>query len=114
MIWLDGVQIADPTKLDIGIQRISRAERTASGRMVIDVIAIKRTVNLEYNVIDGSSLATILNALESRAFHVLRYPDSQGGERTITVHAGEISKTRWRTIAGVQFWQGVTIGLTEQ
>jgi len=114
MVWLNGVRIADPSKLDIGIHRISRAERTSSGRMTMEIVAIKRAVTLEYELISGSELEAILNNLESRVFHTLRYPDPQGGEKVITVYTGDISESAWYTVGGVRYWQGVRIGLIEQ
>ena len=114
MIWLNGVQIAEPSKLDIGVHRISRAERTSSGKMVMDIIAIKRAITLEYELIAGPAQEAILNNLESKTFHTLRYPDPQGGEKTITVYTGDITESAWYTVGGVRYWQGVRIGLIEQ
>ena len=114
MIWLNGVQIADPSKLDIGVHRISRAQRTGSGKMTMEIIAIKRAITLEYEIIAGPALEAIMNNLESRVFHTLRYPDPQGTEKTITVYVGDISESAWYTVGGVRQWQGVKIGLIEQ
>ena len=114
MIWLNGVQIADPSKLDIGVHRISRAQRTGSGKMTMEIIAIKRSLSLEYELIAGPALEAIMNNLESRVFHTLRYPDPQGTEKTITVYVGDISESAWYTVGGVRQWQGVKIGLIEQ
>ena len=114
MIWLNEVKIAEPTKLDIGVHRISRAERTSSGKMVMEIIAIKRAITLEYELIAGPDLEAILNNLESKVFHTLRYPDPQGGERTITVYVGDITESAWYIVDGKRYWQGVRIGLIEQ
>ena len=114
MLWLNGVQIADPSKLDIGVHRISRAERTSSGKMVMELIAIKRAVTLEYEIISGPALEAILNNLESRVFHALRYPDPQGTEKVIQVYTGDISESAWYTVGGVRQWQGVRLNLIEQ
>jgi len=114
-VWLNNVIIAEPSKIDIGIHRISRAERSSSGRMSMDIIAIKRALSLEYSLIAGPSLEAILSNLESRTFHTLRYPDPQGTERTVTVYTGDISLGGWYTSAtGVRHWQSVKIGLIEQ
>ena len=114
MVWLNGVLIAEPSKIDIGIHRISRAERAASGRMSMEIIAIKRAISLEYNIISGAELGTILTALEAAPFHTLRYPDPQGAERTITVYVGDIKESAWHIVGGERFWTGVSINLIEQ
>ena len=114
MVWLNGVLIAEPSKIDIGIHRISRAERAASGRMSMEIVAIKRALSLEYELIAGSSLNTIITALEAATFHTLRYPDAQGVERTITVYTGDIAMSVWYISGGVRQYKGVKIGLIEQ
>jgi hypothetical protein len=114
VIWLNGTLIAEPQKLDIGRHIISRANRSASGRMSKEIIAVKRAISIEYEIISGPALEAIINNLESRVFHILRYPDPQGTERTITVYTGDISMSAWYMVGGVRQWQGVTINLIEQ
>lgn len=114
MIWLNGTLIAEPHKLDIGRHIISKANRSASGRMAKEIIAVKRAISIEYEIISGPALGAIIDNLGARVFHTLRYPDPQGTERTITVYTGDISMSAWYTADGVRQWQNVTINLIEQ
>ena len=114
MIVIDGTPVAEPSDIELGVYRISRAERTSSGKMVMEVVAIKRSVTLKYEYIRESNLEQILNLLEARTFHSLQYPDPQGGTRTITVYTGDIKENTWYTIDGTRYWRDVTIGLVEQ
>ena len=43
---------------------LSRDERTASGRLVRDIIAKKKEFNLSYEIIDGDELQTILDQFD--------------------------------------------------
>lgn len=114
MIWLNGVMLPEPHKLDIGIYDITKANRASSGRMAMEFIARKRTVGIEYELIVGADLNAILTNLESRVFHTLRYPDPQGVERTITAYVGDRTAGAFYTISGVRWWQGAKFTMIEQ
>ena len=114
MIWINGVLAPAPSSLEIGVHRISRSERTSSGRMSMEIIAIKRAISLVYNIISGTELGAVLTALEATPFHTLRYPDPQGAERTTTVYVGDIKESAWHTVGGERFWTGVSINFIEQ
>jgi hypothetical protein len=47
-------------KLKISDVELAREERTASGRLVKDVIATKKKFTLSYEMIDGDELETLL------------------------------------------------------
>ena len=116
MITINGQAIAGST-IETGIFRMSTAERTMNGRMVMDIIAIKRQHTLKWEVISAPDLKTILDILESAVFHTLDYPDPQSmtGQRTITVYTGDIKMGNFFTDrAGIRQWTDVTIGLVEQ
>lgn len=114
MIWLNGTLLPEPSGLDIGIHDITRSERSSSGRMSQEFIARKRTVRIEYERITGTDLGAILSNLESRTFHTVRYPDPQGGERTITAYVGDRAVSAFHTISGERWWHGVTFTMIEQ
>ncbi|AVX31796.1 hypothetical protein CTH_2253 [Carboxydocella thermautotrophica] len=116
LVTINGRAIADPSDIEVGQYRISKAERTAAGKMMMEIIAIKRSVTLKYNLISEAALKTILDELESKTFHTLTYPDPQGsgGAKTITVYVGDIKESAWQTVGGVRYWRDVSIGLVEQ
>lgn len=114
LVTINGRAIADPSDIEVGQYRISKAERTAAGKMMMEIIAIKRSVTLKYNLIAETNLKVILDELESRTFHSLTYPDPQSGSKTITVYVGDIKENAWQTVGGVRYWRDVSIGLVEQ
>lgn len=114
-MYIDGVPIKTPTELKVGIYRLSKAERTASGKMVMEVIAIKRRLDLTWEIIADDDLSTILDVLESKVFHTVTYPDPQSGEsHTITAYVGDITQEAFQRRAGKRFWRNVSIALIEQ
>ena len=113
MVWLNGVLLPEPSAMPIGIHDITRASRTASGLMQMEFIARKRTVTLEYDLIQDAALSAILDNLHSRIFHTLRYPDA-GAEHTITVYHGDRPYAAFHTVAGVRWWKDAKIQLIER
>lgn len=112
---INGVTIKTPNYFKVSMFRItSQSERTASGRMVMDIIAIKRRLDLRYELISQTELKKILDTLESRTFHTVVYPDPQKGENTqITAYAGDINLDAWQKI-GNRHWRNVSLALIEQ
>lgn len=115
-MMINGITIKTPTKLRVGVFRIAgRAERTASGKMVMDIIAIKRKLYLEWEIIEESELKKIMDTLESRTFHTVTYPDPQKGENhTITAYVGDMDQEAWQKISGTRYWRNVSFSLIEQ
>lgn len=116
MITINGQAIAGST-IETGIFRISNAERTMNGRMVMDIIAIKRQHTLKWESISAPDLKVVLDLLEATTFQSLSYPDPQSatGQRTITVYTGDIKLGNfYNDHAGIRIWTEVTIGLVEQ
>ncbi|WDU82267.1 DUF6711 family protein [Caloramator sp. Dgby_cultured_2] len=111
---INGITIKTPTDLKVGVFRITKSERTASGKMMMEIIAVKRRLDLRWEIISDTDLQTILNVLESKVFHTVVYPDPQKGENaTITAYVGDINMEAWQKI-GNRYWREVSIALIEQ
>lgn len=114
-VLINGVQIKTPTELKVGVFRLSKAERLASGKMAMEVIAIKRRLDMRWEIIADSDLRTILDILKGKVFHTVQYPDPQNGETaTITAYVGDINQAAWQKIAGTRYWKDVSLALIEQ
>lgn len=116
IVKIDGVQIKSPHHLKPGIYRISDAGRVASGEMKMDVIAIKRKIELIWKVISGKHLKQILDLLETSAFHQVEYPDPQtpGTLTTKTMYVGDIPIDDLVRSDGSYYWKDVRIALIEK
>lgn len=116
MITINGVTIASPTTLERGKFRVSRAERTASGAMQLEIVAIKHRLDLTWAKLADADYRVILDLLEAAAFHTVVYPDPQlaGGTRSIRAYVGDITDAAWHTVGGVRWWDHVRLALIEQ
>ncbi len=112
---INGTTIKTPTDLKVGVFRITKAERLASGNMAMEIIAVKRRLDLKWAIIADTDLKQILNILESKVFHTVVYPDPQGGEvAAITTYVGDINQEAWQKLGGTRYWRDVSIALIEQ
>jgi len=115
VVLINAQQVAQPGSLEVGKFRLTKSSRTAAGTMVMDLIAIKRQVQLGWNHISGTDLETVLDILDGGVFHELTFPDPQGGESTtITVYVGDIAYKAWHFRDGVRYWENVSVTLIER
>lgn len=73
LLTINGVA-SSPSDLQVSIMDLSRAERNANGNMSIDRINTKRKLEVTYQYMDRTTLATLLNAVAGVSFMVT-YPD---------------------------------------
>ena len=112
-ITLAGNIIKLPTEFKIGSFTLSKAGRTADGKMHIDRIDEKRKFYFSYDALRGDDLDTIKDIITgSTMFFTLTYKDNDNAE-SATVYAGAIEKTQFRT-DGLWVWKDVTFDLIEQ
>jgi len=113
-IKLNGIQIKSPKDFRISHYKLTKAGRVASGKMVMEVIAKKRKFELDYEVLKGKDLRTILDILNTdQSFFELEYIENDE-VHTATVYVGEISYRRFRTDSGAWYWKDVAFDLIEQ
>lgn len=108
--------------LTITDEILSREERTASGRLVRDIIATKKTFSLSYEVISGDDLAQFLDFYDLNSeLSLLIFTESNATTTTpepsenydiYTVLMAPISRERL-LLASDGLWSGVNIELTE-
>lgn len=115
-VFIDGVEIMNPSDRKVIMFDIEQEDRTASGRLVSDYVATKRILQLSWSIIKHDDLKQILDILTSRRYHTIIYPDPQNGEtHTITAKvSGNIQIGSWRVIGGVRYWKDVSLSLVEQ
>jgi len=114
MLTIAGVTVKTPSELKIGRFDITKSSRTASGKMVMDIIAPKKRVDVTWKMIADSDLETIINTITAnKPFFSLQYPDA-GGTNTITCYCGDITTSLWHTISGVRYWEEASVAFIEQ
>ena len=114
MLKIAGVSVKAPTDLKIGRFDLTKSGRTASGKMVMDVIATKRRVDVVWKILPDDELKKIIDVITAnKPFFSLEYPDA-GGTKTMTCYAGDIVTSLWHTKNGIRYWEEVTIPFIEQ
>ena len=114
MLRIAEVAVKTPTELKVGRFDITKSNRTASGKMVMEIIATKRRVDCTWKMIPDSDLQTIIDTITAhKPFFSLEYPDA-GGSKTMTCYAGDIVTSLWHTKNGIRYWEEVTIPFIEQ
>lgn len=120
--YLDGYKLsAVERQMDTSSERLARETRLASGRLVRDVIAIKRTWAIEFDwlpgddddVIDGGlGRDSIRQMYEDGGTYTFSVPRESDTEDEVTVLFGEYEEERIRTTPNY-FWH-VSFELVEQ
>ena len=114
MLKIAGVSVKAPTDLKIGRFDLTKSGRTASGKMVMELIATKKRVDITWKMLPDNELQKIIDTITAnKAFFSLEYPDA-GGTKTMTCYAGDIVTSLWHTKNGVRYWEEVSIGFIEQ
>ena len=114
MLKIAGITVKAPTELKVGRFDLSKSSRTASGKMVMELIATKRRVDVIWKMLEDSELQQILDLITAnKPFFTLTYPDA-GGSATMTCYAGDINTSLWHTKNGVRYWEEVSIPFIEQ
>lgn len=111
---INGVTIKRPSDFKTEFYRVTKSNRTASGKMVMDHIARKRKFFLSFSVLSAAELQEILNIIweTTNVFFTFEYIEDNVW-KSATCYVGPISKTLLRT-GGVWFWKDVTMNFIEQ
>jgi hypothetical protein len=76
LVTIGGEALPTPTEFQVGIMDISKAERNANGKMMIERIATKRKLFFTYSYLTESDLAFILRKI-APAYYTVTYLDPQ-------------------------------------
>lgn len=116
-IKINGTTIKTPTKFKISRFNLTKAGRTSSGLMTMDLIAKKKKLFLTYGIISGADMQTILGLIDSTTmFFEVSYYTVNGSLDTITCYVGEIPTTLQRrgTLGAEHYWVNVDFEFIEQ
>ena len=114
MLKIAGVSVKAPTDLKIGRFDLTKSGRTASGKMVMELIATKKRVDITWKMLPDNELQKIIDTITAnKPFFSLEYPDA-GGTKTMTCYAGDIVTSLWHAKNGIRYWEEVSIPFIEQ
>lgn len=117
VVKIDSTIIKQPHEVKIGVFRLSKSGRLSSGKMVMDIIALKRRVDLKWNSIRGKDLKSIMDLLNNNTFYTIEYPDpgTETGLASMTAYVGDINADwhRYETDS-THIYKNVTLPFIEQ
>lgn len=74
--WGEMAEMPSPESLEVDQQEISRMERTASGRMVKDVVATKKVIDIKYVALEAEHYSHYLRLYEAGKAVKVEYTES--------------------------------------
>lgn len=112
-LTINGQNIPVPSRFTISHYKLSKAGRVASGKMMMDIIARKKTFSFQYEVLNGANIKVLLSLLDTNeAFVEFTYRDDDEEIKTATVYPGAISRDAFRS--SPWYWKNVQFDLIEQ
>lgn len=114
MITINGAPVRAPQRFEVSVRDHRATDITAAGTTVIDRVATKRVLRMEWGALTNAQASAILGATANVFFTVV-YPDPQTGtSETITCYVNDKSAPMARYKAGAILWEGLTMELVEQ
>lgn len=111
-----GTTLPSPVKVTTSNEIIwssNTGRSTESGKLIGDVIANKRTVDVEWGILTEAQVKTICNALPD-GFFSFSFRDD-GEDLTITVYRGTIKKEQLGYIGdGTLYYKNASVSLIQQ
>ena len=89
LVTISGVAIPTPTDFQVGVMDISKAERNASGRMIIERIAVKRKLFFTYSYITAADAAKILRLVAPTYYDVTYFDPVANQMESATFYCGD-------------------------
>lgn len=115
MIQVGGADLKTPQKLSVGVYDVAaKADRNAQGEILIDRVATKRKLEMEWGPLSNTDIAAILGAVTAVFFSVT-YPDPlTGAAKTITCYVGDRTAPMLKNTSGTPYWEGLKMNFIEK
>lgn len=113
VIKLNGGATASPSALRVEIFDVGSAQaRSASGRRVVDRVAVKRRLTLRWAMLSAAQAKALMEETDGKKFQAT-YPDPALGERTAWFGCETRSAGVMRMVDGAAVWTDVEMQWTE-
>ena len=116
MIIINGVQVEAPDLYKVTIADLdASANRSGNGTLYRDRIAVKRTIELNWYLMDAQELSVLLNNMSSVFFPVTYLDPQTNGQRTGTFYVSDRSPSvAIKNSDGSYSWKDVSFTLVER
>lgn len=101
LLTVGGVALPTPNEFSVGVMDISKAERNASGKMIIERIAVKRKLFITYGYLTQGDAAKVLRAVAPTYYTVTYYDPQDGQMKSGSFYCGD------RQIGFIDYQNGI-------
>jgi hypothetical protein len=115
VLMIGGAAMPAPSELSVSVADIGDdAGRNILGARVVDRVAVKRTVEIDWAYLTSAQLSVLMAAVEP-VFFTARYPDPvDGGVREATFRAAEKHARVFRADGAAPAWAEVAMKWEEK
>lgn len=117
-LQIGGVTVKPPKTFSVARETIDgdTSGRNASGRMVRDVITVKRKLECEWGPLSTAEISTLLTRIKGDFFPVTYLDPEVGGMVTKTFYAGTPTAPAysWNEKYQAIMWEGLSVNFVEQ
>ena len=119
VLKLNNIEMPTPKLEGISISKekiwSKNTGRTASGKMVGDIIAIKTTISIEFPPLSPAEIETVESVVSNASLPFFSYELNDGYKtETKIVYAGTPSKKLYSVVDGINHYTGFRIELVEE
>ena len=111
---IGGVAMPTPSDFQVGFIDISKAERNASGYMIIERITTKRKLSIAYSQLSTSMVQSVLQAVAGTSFSVTYLDPLTGGNRTSEFYSGDRNLGMISFVDGIPLYKDIKFDLVER
>ena len=108
--------IKSPSEISLSCEDLDKAERTIDGTMVVDLIGIKRKVDVSWEYLSKEDMAVLSGEVKSRNFVTITFHDNATGAlTTMTARPKDLAYLPYYDWAKAQImWKSVAISFVER
>jgi len=109
----------NPSSITQSKTKIQSKDRTLDGTMVVDIVAIKDVVNVEWSIMYSTDFRKLINELSDGGFCTIDYFDgdstSESVLKNVTVIPGDVSYEQFYDYTTDSIiWKNVKVSFTER
>lgn len=113
---VNGKKIKAPTELTVTPEVLDKAERTADGTMVVDIIGEKRKVDVNWEYLSKEDMTALAKAIGADKFAEISFHDNGTGDLvTMTARSEGLTYQPHYDWAKAKItWKSVSVSFTER
>lgn len=112
-IWINETLLSPMSRgITVKDVEIVKEARTASGKLVTDVVAVKKKFVLTYKFVTHGILQTLANLYSTSKIATLKIEQPEGTIEVYSVRFRPFSRARY-LIGNEWYWEGISIELEE-